>query len=151
MATSFLRDVLKPDRVKLRLQAATKDDAIRELIDILAGPGIIADRAEAERVVFAREALMSTGMECGIAIPHGKTDSVGSLVVSMALKPEGIEFECADGQPARILLMTLSPANRTGPHIRFMAEVSRLLRNEKFRERVLAAGSREEIVALLTQ
>jgi len=134
----------------MNLEATEKQDAIRELIGILDDAGHLTDRAEAERVVLERESIMSTGMEKGIAIPHGKTDTVDSLVVAVALKPEGIDFACADGQPATILITTLSPASRSGPHIRFMAEVSTLLQSEATRERLLASSTPEQAVAILT-
>ncbi|MBN2450285.1 MAG: PTS sugar transporter subunit IIA [Lentisphaeria bacterium] len=150
MTGSFLRQTLRAETVKMRLEAATKADAIAELVGILAATGQLRDPAEALRVVLARERMMSTGMEQGIAIPHGKSDTVDGLLVGLALKPEGMDFECQDGQPARILIVTLSPASRTGPHLRFMADITRLLRDEGLRRAVLAAGSPAEVVALLT-
>ena len=135
----------------MRLKADTKDEAIRELVGILAEAGLLGDRGEAERVVLERERVMSTGMEAGIAIPHGKTDTVDRLVVGLALKAEGIDFDCADGKPARILLVTLSPACRTGPHLRFMADITRLLRDPGLREAVLNAATPREVVSLLTE
>lgn len=134
----------------MSLAAETKVDAIRELVGILASAGLVSDASEAERVVMQREAVMSTGMEQGVAIPHGKTDTVDRLVAAVAIKPGGIDFDCADGEPARILIITLSPASRPGPHLRFMAEASRLLHDARVRERVLTAQSRNELVTVLT-
>jgi len=150
MSSAFLRHALRPELVRMDLGADTKVSAIRELVGILDEAGLLHNRAEAERVVLEREEVMSTGMEYGIAIPHGKTDTVDELLVALALKPDGIDFDCADGRPATILLVTLSPASRTGPHIRLMAEVSRLLSDPTLRDRVLAASSPESVVALLT-
>ncbi len=150
MASRILKDVLQPQLVRVNMQASTKNEAILELLDILESGGLLKDRAEAERVVFEREKSMSTGLEHGIAIPHGKTDTVSSLIVALATKPEGIDFECADGLPARILIMTLSPASVSGPHIRFMAEVSQLLRHADLRDRILSASTAEDVVHYLT-
>jgi mannitol/fructose-specific phosphotransferase system IIA component (Ntr-type) len=151
MPASILRQALRPEVVKLRLEATTKDEAIRELVQILDDAGCLPDPAEALRVVEARERVMSTGMENGLAIPHGKTDTVPQLVVAMGLKPEGIEFDSVDGDPATILLMTVSPASKSGPHLRFMADVTRLLRDGQMREQVLTAESANEVVGLLVQ
>lgn len=151
MAQNFLRDALSPSLVRMQLESDTKEGVIRELIDILDRAGLLSDRAEAERVVLEREDVMSTGMEHGLAIPHGKTDTVDRLLVSMGLKPEGMDFDCMDGEPARILLLTLSPASSTGPHVRFMAEVSRLMSSGEVREQVLSAQTPEDIVEVLTQ
>ena len=151
MPASILRQALRPEVVKLRLEATTKDEAIRELVQILDDAGCLPDPAEALRVVEGRERVMSTGMENGLAIPHGKTDTVPQLVVAMGLKPAGIEFDSVDGDPATILLITVSPASKSGPHLRFMADVTRLLRDGEMREQVLTAASPSEVVGLLVQ
>jgi mannitol/fructose-specific phosphotransferase system IIA component (Ntr-type) len=150
MATNFLKDVIDAKLIKPRLESDAKNEIILELIDMLDQNNLLADRKEAERVVLDRERMMSTGLENGIAIPHGKCNSVKKLIVAVGLKPDGMDFECADGQPARIFLLTLSPASRSGPHIRFMAEISRLLQNDDLRGRVLAATTGKEIETLLT-
>jgi len=85
----------------------------------------------------------------GIAIPHGKTDTIESLVASIGISPAGIPFESLDGQPAQIILLTVSPASRTGPHIQFLADISRVLHNEDTRKRVLTATHEEEVLELL--
>jgi len=149
MTQAFFRSVLRPELVRLRLQATTKDDAIHELLSILDEAELLRDRGEAERVVFEREQAMSTGMENGIAIPHGKTDSVNHLLVGIALKPDGIDFSAFDRQLTTILILVISPLHNTGPHLRFMAEISKILRNADVRERILRAQSPEEVVSII--
>jgi mannitol/fructose-specific phosphotransferase system IIA component (Ntr-type) len=151
MATSLLRNGLRPELVRLRLKGTNKTDVIRELIDVLDEAHLLPNRAAAEQVVLAREATMSTGMEGGLAIPHGKSDTVDRLLVAVGLVPDGIDFGCVDGKPAQILFLTLSPTNRSGPHLRFMAEISQLLRNADIRRRILQAESPEDVIAILTQ
>jgi PTS system nitrogen regulatory IIA component len=151
MASVFLGKLLKPELVKMHLEATTKVGAIREMVSILDQAGMLKDSQAAEEVVLERETIMSTGMERGIAIPHGKTDSVDSLVVALGLKPEGLDFGSADGQPTNILIITLSPLSRTGPHIRFMAEISTLLSNDSLRKLILNAKTSQEVVDLLTK
>jgi PTS system nitrogen regulatory IIA component len=149
MTASFLWQILKPNLIRMSLKSRTKPEIIHELVGILDAAKLLKDRADAESVVLAREAMMSTGMENGVAIPHGKTDTVDGLLVAMALCPEGVDFDCLDRKPAQILIITLSPASRTGPHIRFMAEISRILRNADLREQVLKAMTPEEVVDIL--
>jgi mannitol/fructose-specific phosphotransferase system IIA component (Ntr-type) len=146
MTATFLRSVLRPEHVRLCLQASLKDDAIRELIGILDEAGLLKNRDEAERVVFDREQAMSTGMENGIAIPHGKTDTVDNLLVGLALKPDGIDFCSFDKQPSTILIIVISPLRNTGPHLRFMAEISKILRNPDTRRLILEARTPEQVV-----
>ena len=150
MAHKLLNDALQRERIKPRLTSTDKDGIIREMIQVLVDASAVEDREAAESVVFEREKTMSTGMENGIAIPHGKTNTVDSLVVALGLKPEGVEFQCVDGQPATIIVLILSPANRAGPHIRFMAGISKLLHDESVRNRLLACETADEILQVLT-
>jgi len=145
-----LKKVLSKDTVLPTLRAETKTDAIEELVDFLVKTHRISDRKTALQAVLDREAKMSTGMQNGIAIPHGKTDAVNELLVAIAIKKGGIDFDAMDGQPCTIFITTLSPENRTGPHIQFLAEISKLLGSADLREKLVHAGSADEILTLLT-
>lgn len=134
----------------LDLQSETKEDVIKELVDIMVQAGQIKDREAAVNAVMEREKKMSTGMQNGIAIPHGKTDSIDCLVAAMGIKREGLDFQSLDHQPAYIFIMTLSPANRTGPYIQFLAEISRLLSSKETRDNVLSATSLQELYAIIS-
>ena len=142
--------VLAKDTIVMSLKSTTKEGAIEELIDVLANCGRIKDRKAAFKAVMEREKKMSTGLQNGIAIPHGKTDTIESLVASIGISPSGIPFESLDGQPAQIILLTISPASRTGPHIQFLADVSRVLHNDQIRQRVLSATREDEVLDLLS-
>lgn len=141
--------VLSKETVILRLNATSKESLIEELIDVLVQAGRVKDRKAALKAVLERERKMSTGLQNGIAIPHGKTDTVESLVAALGIKREGLDFESLDGQPCQIFLMTLSPASRTGPHIQFLADISRTLHDASIRQQVLDATSEETVVDLL--
>lgn len=141
--------VLSKETVVLSLKATTKEALIEELIDVLVQAGRVKDRKAALKTVLERERKMSTGLQNGIAIPHGKTDTVESLVAALGIKKEGIDFDSLDGQPSTIFLMTLSPASRTGPHIQFLADISRTLHDPAIRQQVLEATSEEAVVELL--
>jgi PTS system nitrogen regulatory IIA component len=145
-----LKKALKIEAIAAELKATTKDGVIENLVDMLVSAGKIKDRLEALRAVLEREKKMSTGMQSGIAIPHGKTDSVDELVAAFGIKHAGVEFDSLDGLPARIFVMTLCPTTRTGPHIQFLAEISRQLNDPTIRERLLQATSAEEILNILT-
>lgn len=145
-----LKKLLGPRNVSLELAGKSKREVIAEMVDLLTAAGGLNDREAALACVLAREGKMSTGMEHGIAIPHGKTDTVKKLVVGVGIHREGVDFESLDGQPAHIFIMTVSPLNKSGPHIQFLAEISRILGNAAVRERLLAAGDQGEIIALLS-
>jgi fructose-specific phosphotransferase system IIA component len=145
-----LKKLLSEDTIILNLKGVTKEAIIEEMIDLLVARGRIKDREASLRAVMERELKMSTGMQHGIAIPHGKTDSVDKLVTAMALKKEGVDFGSMDGKPSTIFIMTISSVSRSGPHIQFLSEISQVLNDPEKRERILAAQSTTEILDILT-
>lgn len=145
-----LKKTLSPDTVWVDLKANTKQGIIEEMIDRLVAAGKIKDRDTVLQAVLERERKMSTGMQNGVAIPHGKTDSVQSLVSAVGLNRDGVDFDSMDGSPSTIFILTISPIKRTGPHIQFLAEVSRLLCQPAEREKLLACRTHNEMYELLT-
>ena len=141
-----LKKVLTKDSVKIGLSGTTKSEVLEELVDILVANDGGLDRAVVLQAVLDREAQMSTGMKNGIAIPHGKTDTVSDLHAVIAVSAEPVDFESMDKKPARIFIMTLSPATRTGPHLQFLAEVSGLLTRDDLREKMILARDESELL-----
>jgi len=144
-----LKNLLKPELVTLDLKGTNKEEIIRELVDLAARSGKISDKEEAIRSVFERENRMSTGMKHGIAIPHGKTTAVQELVACVGISPHEINFDALDRKGCRIFIMTLSPIDKTGPHLQFLAEVGMLFRSEEKRQALLSAKTPEEVVSIL--
>ena len=145
----MLKEVLTQDLVAVGLPARTKEEVINTLLDMLCTTGKVKDRQKALADILANEARMSTGLEQGIAIPHAKTDAVDELVACVAVTSHKIDFESIDHKPARIFIMTLSPIGQTGPHVKFLAEVSRLLKDKKVRQKVLEAADSAELLQML--
>lgn len=148
-----LKKAISADTITLSLKGTTKDAIIEEMIDVLMAAGKIRDlkdRKDTLKAVLDRERKMSTGMQNGIAIPHGKTDRVESLIAAIGVKKDGMDFGSLDGQPSRIFVMTLSPDTRTGPHIQFLAEISRQLSDPSVRDRILNATKPEDVLSILT-
>ena len=145
-----LRKVLSPDTVWVDLKAESKQGIIEEMIDRLVAAGKLKDREAALKAVVEREAKMSTGMQNGVAIPHGKTAAVKSLVAAIGLQKGGVDFDSMDGMPSTIFIMTVSPTNRTGPHMQFLAEVSRLISRSDEREKLLACKTHMDVYELIT-
>ena len=140
-----LRKVLSPQVMFPALQVADKSEAIDTLVRRLAATRSISHVDPLIEVVLQRERKDSTGLERGIAVPHGKTDAVDDLIAGVATLAEGVDFGARDGKPSRILVMTISPLKRTGPHLQFISEVVRLLRDETLREKLLAATTAREM------
>ncbi len=145
-----LKKLLIKESILPNLKPGSKEEIIRQIVDFVASSGKITDRDSAREAVLAREEKMSTGMQNGIAIPHGKSDSVDQLTVAVAICREGTDFDAMDGNPSRIFIMTLSPANRVGPHIQFLAEISKILSRPELSEKLIEASTTSEMLALLT-
>jgi len=145
-----LKKALNRRAINLELKSSTKEPVIEELVDLLVSAGMVKERSSVLTAVQNRESKMSTGMQHGIAIPHGKSDTVDSLVCAVGLCSSGIDFDSIDGESSKIFILTVSPINRTGPHIQFLAEISRLLNEEHVRNQLLQASSEEEVVRILT-
>jgi PTS system nitrogen regulatory IIA component len=101
------------------------------------------------RVLMDREQLGSTGIGGGVGIPHGKLKDLESLVLGFGLSRNGVDFESMDGKPTHIFFLLLTPENSTGLHLKLLARISRLLKNESFREKLLNASDREEIFSVI--
>jgi len=146
-----LKSILSRDSVALHLKGRTKEELIDELLAVAAKSGKIGHAAAAKKAVLERERRMSTGMKHGIAIPHGKTDAVKDLVACIGISDQAVDFDALDRQPCRIFIMTLSPADKTGPHLQFLAEVSLLFRSEDKRNAILAAKSPDDVLKVLAE
>jgi len=141
---------LKDGCVKLDIAGETKAEITNELVELLFQEGKIKDKEPVLAAVLSREKQMSTGMQYGVAIPHGKTDAVEGVVTAVALKKSGVDFASLDGKPTHIFIMTISSTLRAGPHIEFLAAISKVLMRPSLRKRLLKAETREEILAILT-
>ena len=146
-----LRTVLTTDTVDLHLKGTTKEAIIDEMLDLLVKAGKVADKAAARECVLDRERKMSTGMKHGIAIPHGKTDTVSDLVACIGISDNPVDFDSLDQEPCRIFIMTLSPVNKTGPHLQFLAEVSLLFKSPEKRQLILETQDKAEVIRILTE
>jgi len=146
-----LKNILREDSIALHLKGTTKEEIIDELLASASRTGKIKDLAAARKAVLERERRMSTGMKHGIAIPHGKTDAVDGLLACIGVSDKGVDFEALDREDCRIFIMTLSPADKTGPHLQFLAEVSLLFRSEEKRAAIISASEPAEVLKVLTE
>ena len=146
-----LSALLAPDSIKVGLLARDKTAAIVEMVDFLVAKGRLPapGREEALKAVLAREDSLSTGMEHGIALPHGSVDSVPEPVGALGISPGGIEFATLDGKPAHLIACLLVPRAKTSRHVRTLAGIARLLNNESLRGRLLAAKTPGDAMAVI--
>ncbi|HTA21397.1 MAG TPA: PTS sugar transporter subunit IIA, partial [Polyangia bacterium] len=142
-------DFLKLPAIIADLRATTKAAALAELATQMAGlePGV--DAEQLRRVLEERELLASTAIGDGIAIPHGKLDSIGQLAGVLGRSKAGLEFDSIDGRPTHLVFMLVAPVSSTGVHLKALARLSRLFRDADFRARLLAAPTREDMYQVI--
>jgi len=146
-----LKTVLSKDTISLHLQGKTKEEIINELLDILVSAQKIQDKAAAYSAVMDREKKMSTGMKHGIAIPHGKSAAIKDLIACIGVSDTAVDFDSLDHEPCRIFIMTLSPLEKTGPHLQFLAEISLLFKSSEKRAEILKAQDPNDILKTLAE
>ncbi|MDR0656761.1 MAG: cation:proton antiporter [Treponema sp.] len=140
--------LIRRDCVILNLRGRTKEEVITEMVDLLDRREKLTNRDQALQDVLSREKTMSTGMQHGIALPHGKTDGVAEICAAVGISREGVEFDSIDGEKSKIFIMVLSPRTSSGPHVQFLANVGSVLKDEEIREKLVAADTQDEVVLL---
>ncbi len=140
-----LTDILKPENIKVPLAATTKNDAIAELVDLLAANGQVTDAKAVLASVLERETTRTTGIGNGLAIPHGKCAGTVELVMAIGKPAAPIDFQSIDGRPVSVIWMLTSPPDKTGPHIHALARISRLMTIDKFQQALRAAKTSQEV------
>ena len=144
-----LSELLNPSAVTLRLKSREKREAIVELVQLLESAHGIASQGEVLDRVLRREAMMSTGIGYGVAIPHGKARAADRMVAACAISPEGVDFESDDGEPVHLMVLFVSPESATTQHVRALANLSRLMKEESVRRALREAPSVEAFLATL--
>lgn len=145
----ILTRILRPGCTKVPVESRDKRSVITELVDLLDANGLLLDKNVALQAVLAREQIRSTGIGGRIALPHGKCKAVNELVMALGIAHQPIDFDSIDGKPATIIIVLVSPADQTGPHIQALATISRLMLDEEFKEKLEKSKSSSEAYELL--
>lgn len=140
-----LDKILDIDSIIMNIEADTKESIIESLVDILDKNNSILNKDEVLQSVLAREKAMSTGMQYGIALPHGKTDAVKKITMAVGLKKNGVDFQSLDGQPSTIFILVLSRKNTAEPHIQLLSEIGKKLFSEEAVKNLLSCENAEEV------
>ncbi|WP_295294956.1 fructose-specific PTS transporter subunit EIIC [uncultured Brachyspira sp.] len=145
----MLKDVITLDCINIDLKGQTKSEIIDEMIDILYNNGKLNNREEYKKEILKREAQSSTGMEEGIAIPHGKTNAVKIPTVAIGISKKGVDYESLDGEPSHLFFMIAAPENSNDSHIELLSKITTLLLEDDIREALLNVKSKEEVLDIL--
>lgn len=143
-------DVLQKEAILPDLSAQNKKGILEELtVPVARITGV--NQEDLVKVLMERERLGSTGIGGGIGIPHGKMKSLESLIIGFGLSRKGVDFESLDGQPTHIFFLLVTPENSTGLHLKLLARISRILKNDPFKERLLNATDSEDILRIIRE
>jgi mannitol/fructose-specific phosphotransferase system IIA component (Ntr-type) len=144
-----LIDLVVPEIIKLPLESTDKPGVLRELVSVLHKAGRIRDFEAVLKAVQEREYKQSTGLEEGIAVPHGKTAAVSSLQLAIGIAPQGIDFNSLDGKPAHLFFLLVGSPDQSGPHVQALADVARLARSKMFCRTLIDAEDVHQVVELM--
>lgn len=144
----LLSELIQEDLVKMNLEATNKWDAIEELVDLLVSAHELrlSNRAEVMDSVYERERSLSTGLEHGLAVPHGAVECVGEILAAVGLSSAGIPFDSLDGKPSRLIVLLIIPKGAAQRHVRTLAGIARLASNQGLRSHILEAETPAEII-----
>ena len=145
-----LADVLKIEAIRTDLSAKDKDGTLRALARIFAEADGVLDEESVYRAFSDREQLATTGLGSGVAIPHGRVD-ISEFRVVMAISHEGVPFDSVDGQPAHIVFAVLGPRENPAEQLRMLARISRVLKDQAVRKRLLDAASCQDALSIVVE
>ena len=144
-------DFLDENSIKLDVSGPSKKEAIGELCQLLHTGSKIKDADSVVTSLMEREKLGSTGIGQGVAIPHGKSESVEKLVAALGVSRRGINFESLDGEPVHLIFLLVAPPDSAALHLKALARISRLLKDKFFRQALKEAKSAEEIKKIIQE
>lgn len=144
-----ISDYLNESLITVSLGHKDKTGIIEDLLDLAVKSGKITDRSDALKAVLDREALMSTGLEKGIAIPHAKSTTAQEICMALGISKEGVDFESADEKPSHLIFFLLAPEAAAGQNVQVLAQIARLTGDPSFCEALQSAGSPKEAYEII--
>lgn len=146
-----IQDLLRKDVMLLDLQATEKKAVIEEMIQSLVDHGYVTDFETFKEGILAREALTSTGLGDGIAMPHSKNTAVKEATVLFAKSNKGVDYESLDGQPTDLFFMIAAPEGANDTHLAALAELSQYLMKDGFADKLRQVTSPDQVIELFDQ
>ncbi|MBW2183098.1 MAG: PTS sugar transporter subunit IIA [Deltaproteobacteria bacterium] len=146
-----VKGYIREELINLDLLSERKEDAIRELARLMESTQGVIDFDLFLEDVFERERLGTTGIGDGIAIPHARTDAVDQLVIALGRSARGVEFESLDGKKVKLLFLMGTPKGSVSHYLKILAQLTRLLKEGTFRDKLLEARDKETVVSLFRE
>ena len=144
-------EILKKESVIADITGKNKLDVIKEMTERLKQNDTIKNDQALYATLMEREKLGSTGIGENVAIPHGKSDELTQIITVFARSLSGVDFESLDQKPVHFICMVIAPAHSTGQHLKALARISRLFKNQTLREGILKAEDSNAIYSILLE
>jgi fructose-specific phosphotransferase system IIA component len=132
-------------------KSVEKDSVINELIDLYKGNDKVNDIEMVRTAILDREKIMSTGVGKGFAIPHGKTNAVNDVIAAFGKTTQDIDYDALDGKPVHLVFLLVGRDDMVSKHIKLLSRISRLMNKDEFRQRLIKANSKEEIINIFKE
>lgn len=146
-----IANMFKKEFIIEELKSTTRREVLTELSQIFSHAHIKVDYDNMVEVLLEREKLGSTGIGGGIAIPHGKLAGLENLIVSFGRSKDGIDFDSVDGKPVHIFFLLMAPENSAGQHLKALARISRMLKDDSFKDDLINATSVESLYRIIIE
>ncbi|OQX86919.1 hypothetical protein B6D60_05160 [candidate division KSB1 bacterium 4484_87] len=146
-----LSDILSDDLIIIPLKSEDKISAIKEMVDHLYEKKKISNRDKILRAILDREKVMSTGVGDHVAIPHGKAEGVKDIVASIGITEKDVDFHSIDNEPVRLIFLLVGPPDKTGPHLKALSRISRLLTLKDFRNKLMKSKTPREVMRVIEE
>ena len=146
-----MSQLLKKELIKLEIDSRDKESAIKELAELMRNSSEVADADLFLHDVYEREQLGSTGVGEGIALPHARSEGMQKLIIVFGRSTKGIDFNALDANPVQLIFLIGTPKDDVGNYLKTLAHLSRLLKKEYFRKKLLAAASCDEVLAVFEE
>ena len=144
-------DLLQQVSIDINAQCQNKDEAIDHLVDLMDKQGNLNDKEEYKKGIYAREALFSTGIGEGIAIPHAQSDAVKQAGLAAMVVKNGVDYESLDQQPAYLFFMIAVSNIGGNEHLQILAMLSQMLMDADFKNALINASSEEEFMRIISE
>lgn len=144
-------DLIDPQCIKLELKSRKKKELVKEMVDLLFQAGKIKEKEKVEESMMEREKKGSSGIGEGVAIPHIMSSKVSQTLIAFGQSKKGINFAAIDGKPIYLVFLLVGPARDAMLHLKILAKLCRFLHNSLFKQALLKANSREEIIQAFTE
>jgi PTS system nitrogen regulatory IIA component len=144
-----LSDLLDIKNINIAMKARNKNLAIEELADLIVESNHSIKKDDLIKILLERERLGSTGIGDGVAIPHGKVPGITEPIISFGRSETGIDFDSMDGQPVYLFFLLVAPENSANIHLKALARIAKVLKNQSLRKQLLEAKTREDIYKVI--